>query len=103
MLARLSGDCHPDSVTGQILMIRPRYDAGRLPVLWLRLLSDHARLRIEVWDDVPVSYGVPVRRVAASEDEPGRGLELVGALSKDWGWERVPGHGAKRVWAILAA
>jgi hypothetical protein len=82
---------------------RPRYDAGRLPVLWLRLLSDHARLRLEVWDDLPPSCGVPVRRLAGDDDESGRGLELVGALSKDWGWEQVPSHGAKRVWAVLAA
>jgi len=82
---------------------RPRYDAGRLPVLWLRLLSDRARLRVEVWDNLPLSCGVPVRRVAGDDDESGRGLELVGALSKDWGWERLPAHAAKRVWAILAA
>lgn len=82
---------------------RPCYDAGRLPVLWLRLLSDRVRLRVEVWDDLPLSCGVPARRRAGDDDECGRGLELVGALSKDWGWERVPSHDAKRVWATLAA
>ena len=30
---------------------QPRYNAdGRLPLLWLRLLSDGAQLRIEAWD-----------------------------------------------------
>jgi hypothetical protein len=82
---------------------RPRYDAGRLPVLWLRLLSDRVRLRVEVWDDLPLSCGVPVRRQAGEDDESGRGLELVDALTKDWGWETVPSHYAKRVWATLAA
>jgi hypothetical protein len=82
---------------------RPRYDAGRLPVLWLRLLSDRVRVRVEVWDDLPLSCGVPVRRQAGEDDESGRGLELVDALTKDWGWETVPSHYAKRVWATLAA
>jgi len=35
------------------------------------------------------------------EDESGRGLEMVDALSEDWGWENVPGGGGKRVWAML--
>jgi hypothetical protein len=82
---------------------RPRYDAGWLPVLWLRLLSDRVRLRVEVWDDLPLSCGVPVRRQAGQDDESGRGLELVDALTKDWGWEAVPSHYAKRVWATLTA
>jgi hypothetical protein len=34
--------------------------------------------------------------------ENGRGLELVGALSHDWGWDVLPDSDAKRVWAVLA-
>jgi hypothetical protein len=78
----------------------PAYDeAGRLPVLWLRLLSDGGRLKVEVWDQLP---GSPVPRAARDYDESGRGLELVQALSTDWGWDDLPGHAAKRVWAVLA-
>ena len=28
-------------------------DAGWLPALWLRLLSDRTRLQVEVWDNIP--------------------------------------------------
>lgn len=82
---------------------QPRYDAhGRLPVLWLRLLSDRARLRLEVWDNLAPELGAPTQRQAAATDETGRGLELVGALSQDWGWDTLPGNDAKRVWTVLA-
>jgi len=81
---------------------RPRYDpGGRLPVLWVRLLSDHVQLRVEVWDNLPVRLGMPRPRQAAQDDENGRGLELVGRLSLDWGWDHLPAHDAKRVWALL--
>jgi hypothetical protein len=75
---------------------------GRLPLLWLRLLSDHTRVRVETWDTVPLEHGVPVRRSAAATDESGRGLELVSELSIDWGWDHLPAREAKRVWAIVA-
>lgn len=80
----------------------PRYDQdGRLELLWVRLLSDGAQLLVECWDSVPARYGVPRLREAAETDEHGRGLELVSALSKDWGWDPLPGDG-KRVWALLS-
>jgi hypothetical protein len=82
----------------------PRYDErGGLPLLWLRLLSDRAQVRVEVWDTVPLDRGVPVLRCAAADDESGRGLELVRELSLDWGWDHLPAHDAKRVWALLPA
>jgi hypothetical protein len=81
----------------------PRYDAdGRLPVLWLRLLGDSAELRLEVWDNLAPELGEPAQRQADTTDESGRGLEIIAALSKDWGWDHIPGHGAKRVWALVA-
>jgi hypothetical protein len=90
---------------------RPRYDDGRLPLLWLRLLADGSALRIEAWDTVATEAGVPTPRRAAADDESGRGLELVSALSVDWGWDQLPGrdrpgpdlpgHAVKRVWALL--
>jgi hypothetical protein len=82
----------------------PRYgDAGKPPVLWLRLLSDRARLQVEVWDNIPAAQGVPALQHAGPDDESGRGLELVDAVSLDWGWEHQPDTGLKRVWALLGA
>ena len=74
---------------------------ARLTELWLRLSSDRAVVRVEVWDNLPPSAGVPVLRQADPDAESGRGLELVGALSLEWGWHPVPGLPAKSVWAVL--
>lgn len=83
---------------------KPRYDeAGQLPVLWLRLLSDRRRALLEVWDTIPAEFGTPAERHAGPDDESGRGLQIVAALSLDWGWEHVTGHASKRVWALLSA
>jgi hypothetical protein len=79
-----------------------RYDAeGKLPLLWIRLLSDRARLLIEVWDTVPAVLGAPVSRHPEPDEESGRGLEIIETLAEDWGWETVPGWAGKKVWAVL--
>ena len=81
----------------------PWYDEhGRLPLLWVRLLSDGIRLRVEVWDNLPPSLGVPYQRRPTTNEESGRGLGIVREVSVDWGWDPMPGRGAKRVWAVLA-
>jgi hypothetical protein len=81
-----------------------RYDAeGKIPLLWIRLLSDRARLLIEVWDTVPATLGAPVARHPEPDEESGRGLEIIELLTEDWGWETVPGWSGKKVWAILKA
>ena len=59
------------------------------PAVRLRLFSDNARVRIEVWDadprppapKDPAGDGMP-----DLEAEGGRGLFLVAALSTRWGW-----------------
>lgn len=80
----------------------PLYQAGgRLTELWLRLMSDRARLQVEVWDSLPVSSGVPEVRHPTGDEEHGRGLALVATLSQCWGWDRIPGTHAKSVWALL--
>ena len=82
----------------------PRYDnEGKLPLLWVRLLSDHFRIMVEVWDNLPPALGTPVVRHPGPDEESGRGLEMIDALSEDWGWESVPGWKGKRVWAVLLA
>ena len=74
---------------------------GRVTELWLRLMSDRARLRVEVWDNLPASAGVPVLRRPDPGEEHGRGLEIVSHLSQDWGCYPVPDLGLKVVWALL--
>jgi Histidine kinase-like ATPase domain len=81
---------------------KPLYDdAGNLHLLWVRLLSDHSHLLIEVWDDLPGLLGAPAMRNASPEQESGRGLAMVDTLCDDWGWENVPGRSGKRVWALI--
>jgi anti-sigma regulatory factor (Ser/Thr protein kinase) len=62
--------------------------------IYLCLSAFAERLLIEVWDrcDDP-----PNRRVASDDDENGRGLVLVQALSKAWGYESLH-SGGKIVW-----
>jgi anti-sigma regulatory factor (Ser/Thr protein kinase) len=80
---------------------RPLYVDGRLPLIWLRLLSDGTRLIIEVWD---TASGYPQPRPAVEDATDGRGLHLVNHLTgRQWGWQ--PAHGGyatKCVWAELA-
>lgn len=63
----------------------------------LRLLLSSARLRIEVEDS---GAGSPDLAAATTDDERGRGLFLVSALSTAWGVDSVPNQ-RKRVWADL--
>jgi hypothetical protein len=80
----------------------PLYDEDSgLPLLWLRILSDRASVMIEVWDNLPALFGAPVVQNTGLDDESGRGLRMVDALTEDWGWEKVPGWDGKRVWALL--
>jgi anti-sigma regulatory factor (Ser/Thr protein kinase) len=82
---------------------RPRYadDLAGLPEVQVRLSSDRVRVVVEVWD---TSTGAPVRKTHDKPDEPGgRGLVLVEALSRRWGWGKVPGWAGKVVWAELGA
>jgi anti-sigma regulatory factor (Ser/Thr protein kinase) len=79
-----------------------RYDdEGKLTLLWIRLLFDHERLMVEVWDTLPASLGAPVARHPEPDEESGRGLEIIETLAEDWGWETVLGWSGKKVWAIL--
>lgn len=75
------------------------------PTIRLRLLSDNARVRIEVWDGDPqppapkdpAADGIP-----GLEAEGGRGLFLVTALSTCWAWMRTREPTGKVVWCDIA-
>ncbi len=78
----------------------------------LRLASDRAQVVICVWDASPQP---PVRVDATEDAEHGRGLLLVEAVSKRWGWfPAQPGNTQSRgaqadsqhgkvVWAIVSS
>ena len=73
-------------------------EAGQAPLVGLRLFSDGRTLLIEVCDQAP---GTPLPRHPDADAENGRGLLLVAALARQWGWNKVPG--GKVVWATMSA
>jgi anti-sigma regulatory factor (Ser/Thr protein kinase) len=66
----------------------------------VRLASDRARVLIEVQDGSPQP---PVPADATADDESGRGLCLVAAMSAAWDWYPHRPSGGKVVWALLPA
>ncbi len=66
--------------------------------LWL--LSDGKRVLILVHDANPKP---PVPATAGDEDENGRGLLLVEAMSDQWSWYPLQETGGKVVWALVQA
>ncbi len=67
-----------------------------MPAVCLRLSCDQRCVLVEVWDD---SVTAPARKSPRLDDESGRGLMLVEALSDRWGWYVPHGPGGKVVWA----
>jgi anti-sigma regulatory factor (Ser/Thr protein kinase) len=75
-----------------------RGGCGGDPVrLWL--LANSTDVAILVWDP---ATDAPRLRDASPDDESGRGLMIVDALSAQWGWDlpSLP-YGGKVVWALL--
>lgn len=61
------------------------------------ILAD-GEVLVAVADAVPM-MAVPSQSCVSEDDETGRGLYLVGAISKEWGVKRVPAR--KYVWATF--
>lgn len=68
------------------------------PHVMLQLRVERDRLLILVWDGDP---SPPTPKDPPLDDEGGRGLQLVEALSQQWGYY-VPNAGGKAVWCQLA-
>ena len=68
------------------------------PAIALRLLLSERCLVIEAWDQSPLDLEP---READADDECGRGLTVIAALSSRWGCERT-GPRRKVAWAELA-
>ncbi|MFC6084998.1 ATP-binding protein [Sphaerisporangium aureirubrum] len=69
----------------------------RLDVIHLGLFRSNTGLVIEVWDGNP---GNPILTPTRTDDENGRGLHIVKALTTQWGIRRPP-SGGKVVWCEL--
>jgi len=65
--------------------------------LGLRLLRRSGEVMCAVLDPSDIA---PVLRMPDRNEEAGRGLQMVDALSDVWGWSPLAGRG-KAVWAIL--
>nr|WP_246298592.1 SpoIIE family protein phosphatase [Nocardioides panaciterrulae] len=69
-----------------------------VPPLQLRVLGDDGEIRIEVHDHA--SYE-PRKQRPDSDDEHGRGLQIVAAIADRWGTR--PTDSGKAVWCVLSA
>lgn len=78
--------------------VRASQSAGWILPVRLWLSSDRSRLLIEVED---TSRALPSQTAAGDDDERGRGLLIVDAVSAKWGWDIKDDHGGKTVWALL--
>jgi anti-sigma regulatory factor (Ser/Thr protein kinase) len=74
-----------------------RHATGPIGVRLVRPARLGGVLLVEVSDPIP---GFPRERIAAPEDESGRGLQLVAHSSRRWGTR--PGGAGKTVWFELA-
>lgn len=76
----------------------PRADDRNLSCVHVRLASNRLETLVEVWDGNP---GLPWLKHSTADDEGGRGLMLVAALSKQWGWGRSLRGPGKVAWALI--
>jgi hypothetical protein len=72
---------------------------ARAQLLRFWLTSDRRSVLIQVWDS---DHHRPVRKDAGPDAEAGRGLQLIEALSTQWGCYAPDGQGGKIVWAVCA-
>lgn len=73
-----------------------RFSAPPPVLLWL--IGGPSALAVLAWD---ASTDPPVPRAACDDDESGRGLAIVGALSADWGFYYPAESSGKITWAII--
>ncbi len=78
---------------------RPRYTPEHgLACIHLRLSTDGMAVLVEVWDE---NSELPAPTQPGLDDESGRGLMLVDALTARWGWDTPHSGRGKVVWAVV--
>jgi hypothetical protein len=87
-------------VSNSVLATRAMSWATRRPPVRLWLLSNYESVLLHVWDAVPAP---PVRCEAGLDDEGGRGLAIVAALSAAWDYYLDAEQGGKVTWALITA
>jgi anti-sigma regulatory factor (Ser/Thr protein kinase) len=85
-------------VSNSMLATREMHWPGPQPPVLLWLLSDGRRVLVLVWDAVARP---PQPREACPDDEGGRGLAIVDALSDDWASYPARDRGGKVTWALI--
>jgi anti-sigma regulatory factor (Ser/Thr protein kinase) len=85
-------------VSNSMLATREMHWPGRQPPVLLWLLSDGRRVLVLVWDGVPRP---PQAREAGPDDESGRGLVIVDALSQEWASYPAGDCDGKVTWALI--
>jgi anti-sigma regulatory factor (Ser/Thr protein kinase) len=94
--ADLSADT--ESVVAELVANAVRASERDATPAALRLVLAVGSVVVEVFDTAP---GLPAPREADYAAESGRGLHVVAALSREWGW--APARGGKVVWARVPA
>jgi hypothetical protein len=85
-------------VTNSVLATRAVGWPLRQPPVRLWLLSDRSSVLMHVWDAIPAP---PVPSEAGTDDESGRGLAIVAALSQSWDSYPDAASGGKVTWALI--
>lgn len=96
--AYMGGPCADLQLCASELLANVVRHLGEGVLVTVRVGCEQGRTRLEVTDPDP--RALPVLCEAAADDESGRGLALLDALTLKWGVEQGPG--SKTVWCELA-
>ncbi|AWB91095.1 SpoIIE family protein phosphatase [Aeromicrobium chenweiae] len=101
VVERLNRWLVPEPVTRDLALITSELVTNAMvhggPPVQLRLVRSGAQVRVEVQDD---AGELPMTREPAQTDEHGRGLQIVDALSDEWGTSGT--DRGKTVWSVRA-
>jgi hypothetical protein len=85
-------------VTNALAATRGVQWTAAVPPLLLWLCGGPSAVAVLAWD---ATVTAPAAREAGEDDESGRGLAIVAALSADWGYYFPAEFGGKVTWAVI--